>query len=192
MRTRSLLTSLILAGSLVLGAACGDDDGAGVRETGTGTGSATGTGAATGAGTGTGTGSGTGVAGGCEPVGDLASAQTRVDVTLDEWVIDLDADSAPAGAVGFVAQNEGEEPHELIVIEGVAAADLPLEDGALNEEELPDGSLIGEIEAFPAGTSCNGVFDLTPGEYTLVCNVVDEEHGHVHLEEGMVTSFTVT
>jgi hypothetical protein len=193
MRKRSFLIALV-AGALALGAAaCGDDDGSDVRETGTGSGSGSGTGS----GTGTGTGSATGTAAGeCIPVGDLTTADTRVDVTLSEWAIDLASDTAPAGGVGFVAQNDGEEPHEIVVVEGVEPNDLPLDDdGALVEDELPDGALIGEIEAFPAGTSCSGVFDLAPGEYTLVCNIVEEEEGgehEAHLEEGMVTTFTVT
>jgi hypothetical protein len=197
MRTRSLLIAIVVA---LVAVACGDDDGADVRESGTGTGTgggtSTGTGTATGTGTGTPTGSATGVAGECEPVGDLATAQTRVDVTLDEWTIEPETTTASAGAIGFVARNEGEEPHELVVVRGVTPNDLPLDDeGALDEDELPAGALVGEIEAFPAGTSCNGVFDLTPGEYTLVCNVVEEEEGgehEAHLAEGMVTTFTVT
>jgi hypothetical protein len=192
----------VLVALAALAAAC-NDDGAGVREadggTGTGTGSATGTGTGTGTGTATGTGTGTGTGVGaeaCKPVGDLATAATRVNVALNEWTITPEATSAPAGAVGFVAQNEGKDPHELVIVRGVAPTDLPVKkDGSLDEEKLPAGALVGEIESFPAGTSCNGVFDLTPGEYTLVCNVVEEEKSgkhESHLKEGMVTTFTVT
>jgi hypothetical protein len=190
-RIRVLVPALV--GLMLLVAAC-SDDGTDVRtaDGGTGTGSATGTGTGTRTGTGTGTGTGVG-ADACKPVGDLASATTRVNVGLNEWTITPNATSAPAGAVGFVAQNEGKEPHELVIARGVAPNDLPLKrDGSLDEEKLPPGALVGEIEAFPAGTSCNGVFDLTPGEYTLVCNVVETEEHHVHLKEGMVTTFTVT
>jgi hypothetical protein len=193
---RVVVPALVALAALAV--AC-NDDGTGVRKTdggGTGTGSATGTGTGTGTGAGTGTATGTGVgadADACKPVGDLATAATRVNVGLNEWTITPDATSAPAGAVGFVAQNEGKEPHELVVVRGVAPSDLALKkDGSLDEKKLPAGALVGEIEAFPAGTSCNGVFDLTPGDYTLVCNVVEEHEGHVHLKQGMVTTFTVT
>jgi hypothetical protein len=192
-RIRVLVPALL--GLTVLVAAC-SDDGTGVRETDGGTGSRTGTatGSGTGTGTGTATATGTGVgAEECKPVGDLASAATRVNVGLNEWTITPEVTSAPAGSVGFVAQNEGKEPHELVVVRGVAPNALPVKkDGSLDEEKLPSGALVGEIEAFPAGTSCNGVFDLTPGEYTLVCNVVEAQEDHVHLKEGMVTTFTVT
>jgi hypothetical protein len=130
------------------------------------------------------------------PVGDISTAETTVAVTLDEFVIDVDPDSAPAGLVGFVAENIGEEPHELVIVRGVAAEDLPLDaNGGLDEEALPVGALIGEIEGFPGGETCEGVFSLAAGDYTLVCNITEtEENGELenHLHEGMVRSFTVT
>jgi hypothetical protein len=114
---------------------------------------------------------------------------------LDEWVIETGDPNAPAGAVGFAAENIGEEPHELVVLAGVEPDALPLDDdGALDEDALPSGALIGEIEPFPAGEPCDGVFDLDPGEYTLICNITEEEpDGTIesHLEEGMLTTFTV-
>jgi hypothetical protein len=143
----------------------------------------------------------------------MSTAATTVDVELDEWTIVPSTDTVPAGNVAFVAENVGAEPHELVIVRG-ASADLPLDDdGALEEDRLLGGALVGEIEPFPAGETCDGTFELSPGEYTLLCNIVEEaapdanlrhedeeEHeegeneqgGHVHLKEGMVTSFTVT
>lgn len=129
----------------------------------------------------------------CEPVGDLSTATTQVDLTLDEFVVDLATDTAPAGMVGFAVENKGEEAHELVVVQGVAPDELPLaDDGSLDEDALPAGALVGEIEPFPAGESCSGVFELAAGEYTLLCNVVEEEDHESHLKEGMVTVLTVT
>jgi hypothetical protein len=207
MRTRSVLT-IGLAVAVFAFTGCGDDDGGGVREvgdgsgtgtaSGSGTASATGTGTGSGSATGSGSGSGSGSGAGhgeeveCRPVGDMATAATTVNVELDEWTIVPSTGTAPAGNVAFVGDNVGEEPHELVIVRG-AAADLPVDDdGALAEDRLLGGALVGEIEPFPAGETCDGTFELSPGEYTLVCNVVEEEEGHVHLEEGMVTSFTVT
>jgi hypothetical protein len=193
----------IAAFALVLGA-CGDDDGGDVRdidggtESGTGSGSPSGTGSGSPSGTGSGSASGsaTGVAAECVPVGDADAADVTVGVELGEWVIDLSTQEVAAGAVLLEADNVGAEPHELVVIRGVAPGDLPLDEhGALDESGLPDGALIGEIEPFPAGEDCTGVFDLEPGDYTLVCNIVETEEGgevESHLEEGMVTTLTVT
>jgi hypothetical protein len=183
---RTLIVLVACACAAVL-AACGDDDGGSVRETGSVSGS--------GSGSGPGSGSGSAVAAECETVGNADDADTTVAVVLDEFTITVDADEAPAGSIHFAVKNEGEEPHELVVIQGVAPADLPLDDnGALDEAGLPDGALIGEVEPFPGGDTCDGTFDLAAGDYTLVCNITEEEEGEMesHLHEGMVTSFTVT
>ncbi len=132
----------------------------------------------------------------CMPTGDPATADTTVDVTLDEWVLKVEPGTAPAGKISFAATDTGEEPHEMVLIAGVAPIDLPLaEDGSLEEAQLPEGALIGEIEPFPAGEDCQATFALEAGKYTLVCNIVETEGHHAglsHLEEGMVTVFTVT
>jgi hypothetical protein len=183
-------------------AASGSESGSSAPESGSGAQSGSGaSGSASGAecpssGSGSASASASGVEGECEPVGDIATATSRVDVTLDEWTIEVGAPSTAAGQVGFAAQNAGEEPHELVVLTGVEADALPLDDdGALDEGQLPDGALIGEIEPFPGGESCDGVFELPPAEYVLVCNISElEEDGTIesHLKKGMLTTFTVT
>jgi hypothetical protein len=168
----------------LVAAACSDDDGAEVRNIG-GAGSSSASGPASASGTAR-----------CEPVGDIRSADTRVNIRLDEWVVDVGAPSARAGNVGFVTENVGDEPHELVIVRGVSPTDLPLDsDGALDEAKLPESALVGEVEPFPAGETCRGVFELSAGEYTLACNIVETEaNGEVesHLKQGMVTAFTVT
>jgi hypothetical protein len=188
---------MTLAALAVLGlvaTACSDDDGAEVRDIG-GSGSASGSASASASGSASGPASGSVIAE-CKPVGDIQSADTRVSVLLDEWVVDVGVPSAPAGRIGFVNENVGEEPHELVVVRGVGPTELPLDsDGALDETALPDGALVGEVEPFPPGETCDGVFELEADEYTLLCNIVEtEESGEVesHLAEGMVTTFTVT
>lgn len=177
-------------------AACGGGDEATVENIG-GTSSATRGGTATGAGTGSATHGGTATqAAACQSVGDPAAARAKIDVTLDEWSVQTAQPSVAAGPVTFTAQNAGEEPHELVIVR--AAGDpgaLPVdEQGAVDEEKLPPGALVGEIEAFPSGTSCQGTFDLPPGDYVLFCNLVERHGGeqHVHYQLGMRTKLTVT
>jgi hypothetical protein len=195
----------VAAFGLAFAACSSDDDGASVRNLNCATASsASGSAAAAGA---SASGSGAGSASGSAPCpagsggatcsygGDLASADTRVSVRLDEWVIGVAPRSAPAGTVGFVVRNAGKETHELVVVRGVSPRELPLDgDGALDEARLPEGALVGEVEGVPAGDRCSGVFQLTAGEYTLVCNITETEDGKTesHLHEGMVTTFTVT
>jgi hypothetical protein len=193
---------LVLCGLAV--GACSGDDGGDVRTTGDGgsgsgsaSGSGSGSGSASGVASGSGSGSASGIAPECEAFGDAATAATEIAVTLTEFDITLSEDTAPAGIVHFALTNTGAEPHEFVVVQGVAPADLPLDDdGALDEAALPDGALVGEVEPFPGeGATCDGTFELGAGDYTLLCNIVEtEEDGAVesHLAENMVATFTVT
>jgi hypothetical protein len=115
-------------------------------------------------------------------------------VTLAEWSVDPAEESVPSGAVQLVAFNQGEDAHEVVVVKGDDPSALPLgDDGTVDEDALPAGDFIGEIEAFPAGGSCNGVFDLEPGSYVLFCNIQETEDGVVenHFELGMRTTIRV-
>jgi hypothetical protein len=196
-----LLVRMAAVAVLAVLAACGSDDGAGVRDlggsasSGSGSASASGThtGSATGAHTGSATGTGSATATGiaCEPVGDPSTAEDRLEVSLREWAVEPAKKTVAAGPVQMVAFNEGDDAHELVVVKGDDPASLPQgEDGTVDEEALPDGAFIGEIEAFPAGTSCNGVFDLEPGRYVLFCNILETEEGEAenHFEKGMSTT----
>ena len=128
----------------------------------------------------------------CEPVGD--GGGTEVAVTLDEWSLAAAPASAPAGKVTFEVRNGGGEPHEFVVVRGVAPDALTVVGGKVDEAALPDGAFIGEVEAFPAGETCEGTFELAGGSYTLFCNIVEEHDGQPesHFEEGMVATFEVS
>ncbi len=92
----------------------------------------------------------------CDPVGDPADADATVAVELAEWTIEPTGD-VPAGTVALEAVNRGAEPHELVVIRGLAPAELPTDaDGSLVEDELPDGALVGEVEPFPSRRDLHG------------------------------------
>lgn len=168
--------------ALVLLGACGNDDTGTVADDG-GSGSASGSASHP-------EGSASGVAA-CEPVGD--GGGTEVKVALDEWSVAAQPATVPAGKVTFDVENVGEEAHELVVVKAASTAELTVVEGKVDEEALPEGAFIGEVEAFPADQSCEGTFDLEPGTYILFCNIVEEHEGapESHYEEGMVTTFTV-
>jgi hypothetical protein len=175
----ALLLALVVAG-------CGQDDGAGVRDV-SGSASAPGSGSASGAGTGS-------AVAACRPVGDPGAASAKVRVELGEWFVRPAQPSVQAGTVTLEAVNTGADAHELVVVKAADPAELPLgADGTVDESKLPRGALVGEVEAFPAGQTCNGTFALTPGPYAFFCNLLEQEAGKPenHFALGMRTSFQV-
>ena len=82
----------------------------------------------------------------------------------------------PAGTVTFEARNTGEDAHELVVVRAADPASLPLAaDGTVDEDKLPEGAFVGEIEAFPAKQTLPGTFELAAGSYALFCNILETE-----------------
>ena len=127
----------------------------------------------------------------CEAVGDPSDASTTVDVELVEYAVEVDPVAMAGPTIAFRAHNSGTEAHELVIVAGADASVLPTDDdGALDESLLGGDVLIGEIEPFAPDTDCTGVFDLEPGAYVLLCNVVED--GEAHFAEGMFIEISVT
>ena len=122
----------------------------------------------------------------CEVVNGVDASVTEVAVTPAEYRIEVGTEAVDAGVVTCAPENAGGEPHELVVLEG-RPDDLVVEDGEVDER-----GLVGEIEPFPGGETCEGTFQLAAGTYSLICAIV-EEGGmqHSHFEEGMVTQLVV-
>ena len=128
----------------------------------------------------------------CTPAGDPSTAPSHVAVALKDFTIEPATTSVAAGKVAFDATNSGTHPHEIVVVEGVTPDGLPrVDDGSIDEDKLPAGAAVGELEAFAPGNACSAVLDLAPGSYTLFCNVVGQPEG-AHAKLGMVTTLTVS
>jgi plastocyanin len=194
MRKPIITGVLFLTVAAGLLAACGDDDGAGVRDCGS---SASGGSASAGSGSASGaSGSGASGSGACEeegevtgdaasgpaecsPVGeDLAGdADSSVDIQLLDYAFAPTEVEVDAGVVTFHAENAGDENHELAVLPG--GGDVPFtDDGVPDEDALAEAGAF-ELEAFPPGTTCDATFELEPGDYTLFC-IVTAEDGETH------------
>ena len=128
---------------------------------------------------------------------DAGGSAAPVSVVLTDGGVIPDPPSADAGSMEFVAQNVGGDLHNLVIVRGDNPAALPVdEDGAVIEAALPEGDLIGRIDAVDAGTEESALFDLDAGSYILFCNIVVPSAVPPlpisHFEDGMVTTFTVT
>jgi hypothetical protein len=195
MRKSLRLVAVVLA--VAMGAAaCGDDDGDAVRETGEASGSASASASGSGSASASGSASGSGTASGTEEChvegGTTDAATSEVHAELAEYTITLAEKSVKAGKVKFEADNTGEEPHEIAIVRTDDVTKLPLDDDGAAEE---GDALVGEIEPFAAGTECEGTFELAAGNYAIICNIVEEEADGTtesHFKEGMYTTLTVT
>jgi uncharacterized cupredoxin-like copper-binding protein len=108
---------------------------------------------------------------------------TTVQATMTDFEIDLQQQSAPAGTVTFVVDNQGPSEHEFAVIRSDAAADeLPLEGGVA---VVDDADVVDEIRPYPAGQMQELTVDVEAGRYLIICNVP----GHYQL--GMHAEFSV-
>jgi uncharacterized cupredoxin-like copper-binding protein len=108
-----------------------------------------------------------------------------VNVTLKEWTITADKTAVPAGPVQFVVANHGTVVHEMVVVKTESPASaLRVENGTVDEAAA--GQVIGEVEEFsPGWATRSAAFNLQPGSYVFLCNVIGH-YGH-----GMRLAFTV-
>ncbi len=110
-----------------------------------------------------------------------APAAGAVDVVLVEWQIGAPTTLA-AGPVTLNVVNNGEFPHELVVIRGDSYESLPLaENGAVLEDELEPGAIVGRTSRFEPLTSEVLALDLAPGNYVFVCNISSGPSSHAAL-----------
>ena len=125
------------------------------------------------------------------------SGTTSVSVGLQEFAIVPSVASVPAGTVKFVAKNSGpDDIHEMVVLRtDLDPAALPVDKDGKADEEGDGITSIGETGDVAVGETKEVSFDLAPGKYVLICNIVQTEPDgsiEAHYKVGMRTAFTVT
>jgi len=176
----------VLAGVLVLGAGCSDDETGSVEVL---DGGGSGSGSASAPASGSGSASAPSDAA-CSPEGEelAADAVETVELRLLDFAFDPVELEVPAGVVTFRAENVGTQNHELALLPG--GGEVPfLGEGEPDEEALAAAGAF-ELEGFGPGRTCDATWDLEPGVYTLFCVVATDE-GVTHAELGMIGSLTV-
>ena len=118
-----------------------------------------------------------------EPAGDDAGADDEpaggaIGVSLTEWAVETDTELA-AGTVEFSITNDGEFPHEFVVVRADGYAALPQEaSGEVIEDELEPGALLDRTERLESGESASLTVDLEPGNYVFFCNIAIGSNSH--------------
>ncbi|MET0627056.1 MAG: cupredoxin domain-containing protein [Acidimicrobiia bacterium] len=125
---------------------------------------------------------------------DTTAAAKVVDVTLSEFEVRAKPATVTGPSVKLAVQNKGTLTHELVLVR-TDGSTLPLAtDGSIDEDTLPEGSFIGELEDLRPKVKATLKADLVPGTYLVFCNIVEEESdGTVmnHYASGMSTEITV-
>jgi len=100
------------------------------------------------------------------------SPASSLDVTLDEWQIDLSNSHYIDGAVELNVTNEGDFPHTLVV-------------------EGPDGEVLAATEVIAPGAGAVLNLDLEQNDFRFTCRIVaTTDDGNIvdHYAEGMTAS----
>ena len=102
--------------------------------------------------------------------------------------------TAPAGVTDITFENNGEEPHELVMVP--LAADAPpitdlIELPEKKAEKFFAGQPVGSDGPIEAGETKELSAELQPGTYGLVCFVESKTEKQPHAFLGMVNSLTV-
>lgn len=117
-----------------------------------------------------------------------AAPEGSIRVGLVNWAVEPAQASAKAGEVTFWAVHDMAHTH--MTGEGGVTHDLQV------MRKKPDGSLemAGQVTGLRMGEAKALTLNLTPGDYELSCNVVEELKGNVipHYVKGMKTPFKVT
>ncbi len=118
-----------------------------------------------------------------------------LDVVLDEYSIVTDLDTLPEGPIKFDIKNAGEIKHELLIVRSdIPGAELPTKDDGSLDEGAGGVDVEREVDDLDAGAETSRSYELDPGNYVLLCNIVDDSDGSEtsHYALGMWTELTIT
>jgi hypothetical protein len=120
----------------------------------------------------------------CSGASPTPPSGTAITATLKEFSIELNQATAAPGAVTFTVTNSGSMVHEFVVLKtDTQAADLPLTNDAVNEDNYTSMGEVADLEAGATGTL---TATLAAGHYAIICNLPG------HVRQGMAVDFTVS
>jgi hypothetical protein len=108
-------------------------------------------------------------------------------VTADEYSFELSETPTEPGEVTFILENQGEEPHVMLVArlnEG-----FTLEEAFRLQGRKGSAEELGEASAAPGQEAKPVRAELTPGDYAMVCPLVTK--GKSHFAMGQREEFSI-
>jgi len=118
------------------------------------------------------------------PAASEAAGNGTINATVQEWSINLDKSTVPAGEVTFNITNSGDETHEFVVVAtDLDAGALPVTNDKVDESAFTP---VDEVEDIETGTNPTlGPLTLEAGHYVILCNLT------AHYGKGMHANLTV-
>jgi uncharacterized cupredoxin-like copper-binding protein len=110
-----------------------------------------------------------------------AAGSSQITATETEWSVSTSTPSVAAGVVRITVTNDGKLPHELVVLRTSKPSDA-LGTGS----RIPESGSAGEASDIAPGATKTFTVRLTPGHYSLVCNLP------AHYMQGMHADLEVT
>jgi uncharacterized cupredoxin-like copper-binding protein len=112
--------------------------------------------------------------------GDDEETTRTIDVSAREYQIDVDRPTLPAGSTVFKVTNQGDEPHELVVLRTEVDADaLPTAEDDTVDLEADGIDVVATYDSIEPGAVVSKTLDIDDGSYVIICNLP------THYEQGM-------
>lgn len=131
---------------------------------------------------------GMGGGGGMGGMGGANAPAGTIVVRLTNWAIEPAQDSAGAGNVTFRAV------HDMMPMHGMGSGGSTHDLAVARKNADGTFEIVGQVKDIRMGRYKDLKLELSPGEYELQCNVVEEVGGRMvsHYVEGMHTPFVVS
>lgn len=133
---------------------------------------------------------------------DGEAPETDGSISLVDMAFEGLPEGVPAGAQTWEVTNNGEQLHEILVLQLAEGLDLggvmgilTAEPGATPEGGAPAGppfEAIGGTAPMSPGATNYLELDLQPGTHVAICFIPDAETGMPHFLMGMIAEFNVT
>lgn len=130
-------------------------------------------------------------------VAQTALAHGIINVTTSEWGIKTSKETTGPGKITFVISNKGEDEHELEVVRiepGQSIHGFPRIANKSADDNWVAPRGVGEVEDIKPGKTKKLTVNLKPGNYALICNMVEKESDgsiEAHYDKGMAKLFVV-